>query len=199
MLWILSFSWSVWNITETRLLKFSKEQFMDAMPNGMPSKLSHLTCGAHTQTNWSTGIISRHYCLFVTCLTSPRCSWEPYWCAPSPVCFRRRMEFVHCLKLTPKYVSQAHKHIQYIHTHTRGYIHLEHGRTIFDRLLTGSRWWCQGQLLLPHLCSAVRAQSSLWTAYYPNTAPGESNQLQRFTALTPDGVGDESSHYISAG
>lgn len=32
-------------------------------------------------------------------------------------------------------------------------------------LMTGSRWWRRGQLLMPHLCSAVRAQSSLWTAY----------------------------------
>lgn len=92
---------------------------------------------------------------------------------------------------------------KHAHVHTRTRMHkymlLEYGWTVFDSFLTSSMWRCQGQLLLPHLCSAVRAQSSLWTAYYPDTASGESNQLQRCTGLAPDGVGDESSHYISAG
>lgn len=110
------------------------------------------------------------------------------------VYLRKRMKFF--LKLTLKCVTHVHKHT---HIRTHRYIQLGHGWTIFESLLTGSRWRRQGQLLLPHLCSAVRAQSSLWTAYYPDTAPGESNQLQRYAALTPDGVGDESSHYISAG
>lgn len=116
------------------------------------------------------------------------------FCLSLSLFFRKRMGFWRSLKLTLKYDAHVH-----MHARTRAHIHLGHGWAVFESLLTGSRWWRRGQLLLPHLCSAVRAQSSLWTAYYPDTAPGESNQLQRCTSLTPDGVGDESSHYISAG
>ena len=160
----------------------------------------HLTLDAELQFNRSAGIVSELCCLFDICqffqmvlrvlmmrplMVSPQFSsggWNSYsawsW-----------------LSVTVRVYELTHTHAC---TRCR-YMHLEHAWTKFESPLTGSRWWRQGQLLLLHLCSAVRAQSSLWTAYYPDTAPGESNQLQRYTALTPDGVGDESSHYIRAG
>lgn len=172
-----------------------RARFVSLLPKAIYRQqiiLCHLTWSARSVSNLSI-IISRHYCLFVTCFTSSRCSRESYWCAVSPhsrSSLPREEDEIHAL---PEVDSQV------CCTYMHKYMHLEYGWTIFDSFLTSSRRRCRGQLLLPHLCSAVRAQSSLWTAYYPDTAPGESNQLQRCNALTPDGVGDESSHYISAG
>lgn len=121
-----------------------------------------------------------------SCFTSPRCS----------VSFSHRFTSEWGRNSCSAWISLLIYHKQHRHTHK--YMQLEYGWTIFSSSLTGSRWWCQGQLLLPHLCSAVRVQSSLWTAYYPDTAPGESNKHQRCTTHAPDGVGDGSSHYIRA-
>lgn len=79
---------------------------------------------------------------------------SPFPDVQSPAYLGTRQKFVLALKLTLKYVAQKHTH-----THTR--VHVQYGWTALSSSLTDSEERHRGQLLLPHLCSAVRAQSSL--------------------------------------
>lgn len=183
---MLTFISSVWNVAERVVSEwFTKKRFVYSKSQAV---------------SWHGGVISGITAYLSSVSPLPDVCRAPSDDSLSFPIAPRALPKVHSEVVRCTCCKRVHVHVR-THTHMRmhKYMLLEYGWTVFDSFLTSSRWRCQGQLLLPHLCSAVRAQSSLWTAYYPDTASGESNQLQRCTALAPDGVGDESSHYISAG